>query len=106
MLQLEELKPADGLLVLIKALSKNPDLILVRLELAKLLWQLDCAPFALKQLQTIEENSGLLNSAALKKLIERLGGSSKQGAAQIVNTGEQQTLASLDFDIEVLEGEK
>lgn len=99
--KLEALSPGDAIIVLLKALSKNPDLILVRLELSKLLWKLDCSPFALKQLQEIEKVLGSSNDA-LNKLIQRLGGVPSIATAP-AESGEQKTLASMDFDIEVLD---
>ena len=75
--EVSALEPADALVVWLKALSKNPDLILARLQLAKLLWQLDCVPFALEQLQQIETKVGSAQSESLKNLIVRLGGSSQ-----------------------------
>ena len=104
--RLAELRPADAVIVLIKALSKHPELILARLELARLLWQLDCAPFALQQLQEIEKSVASEGSAALKSLIERLGGSPKDGSQQTESPGEHKTLATMDFDIEILENDK
>lgn len=99
---LEALSPGEAIIVFLKALSKNPDLILVRLELSKFLWKIDCAPFAIIQLQEIQKALGASSSDALNMLIKRLGGA----GAPSENDGEQKTLASMDFDIEVLEDGK
>lgn len=99
--QVGRLEPADRLLVWLRTLSLNPDLVFVRLELAKLLCQLGCAPFALEQLQQIHVASASKNSEALKTLIAKLGGNPIQ--ADATDSGpatDSRTLASLDLEFD------
>lgn len=103
---ISKLEAADRVLVLLQALSRNPDLMLVRLHLAKLLWQLDCAHFALEQLQYIHRNISSSGSEALIKLIEKFGGSISNTSEGKTDVSDTTTLASVDFDIEVLDPDK
>lgn len=101
---IQELSPADALLIWLKVLSKNSSLLLPRLELAKLLWQLECIPFALEQLQRIDQlNEG--KSEAIRKLIERMGGRVGSESAKPADSGDGKTLASLDFDVDGLDND-
>ena len=84
------------------ARAKNPALVLARLQLAKLLWQLDCAPFALEQLQQIFQLTQSSSNEALKQLIQRLGGTIGSDLGEKDSGADAKTLASADFDVEVL----
>jgi hypothetical protein len=104
-LELESLSEPEFLLVLLKALSMESQAKLVRLRLARLLMELGCNPFALEQLIILKSQS---DSRSLEALIEKIAAQSgpKDGGNMQTEGMSSQTLASLDFDIDVIDEDK
>lgn len=97
--RLTSVPPPEVVIACMQALHREPKAHLIRLQLAKLLLQLNSQSFAIEQLKVIKLDS---NSEALVELIEKLERLYANNAEQQVSA----TLASLDFDIELLDSDK
>lgn len=96
---LSEVNIAELVLVCLQALSREPKAHLIRLKLARLLLETDCTSFSLEQLKILQNSC---QSSALNELMENI---SNLYTSQLADKAGS-TLASVDFDIELLDEDK
>ncbi len=94
--------------VLLAGLSANPNHARGRLQLARVFYEMGYTPFAVKELQLLQQQAP--DNAAIQKLLERLAPMSSRAPSSEANVATSQqaasekdaTLAEAEFDIDDL----
>jgi predicted Zn-dependent protease len=87
---------AEALVVLLKGLSCSPNNQQGRLLLARVLYECDCVPYAIRELEQL--CAALPNNPSLHKLYRALSGNDYQAAARASSQSAVMAESEIDFD--------
>ena len=91
----------SALAVALRGLSANPSVHKGRLVLAHVLYQMECLPFAVKELQIL--SAAVPESESVRKLLLALAPDSLNEGTQLKDSSEGETIAATEFDLDDLE---
>lgn len=91
----------SALAVLLRGLSANPSVHKGRLILAHVLYQMECIPFAVKELKIL--TAAVPESESVRKLLLALAPDSLNEQTPSSESGKEETVAATEFDLDDLE---